>query len=240
MRYSLVTGASGAIGRACALRLAQSGYKVWLMGRSQERLSATAEALGEASAGILQCDLTNKESVDECVSRVLASTPLHVLVNNAGITSDDLFMRMSEEAWDAVLDTNLKSVFLLTQKFLRSMTKERFGRIINISSVVGVTGNVGQANYAAAKAGLIGMSKSLAREVVSRGVTVNCVAPGLTQSAMIDAIPEVSFQKILQTVPMGRVGEPEEIAHAVAFLADEKAGYITGQTIHVNGGSSMF
>ncbi len=239
MKIGLVTGATGSIGGAIATRLAKRDMKLWLMGRSADKLAKLESQLGNAVLGVLPCDLTDAQQVEEAAQRVLASGPLHVLVNNAGITADNLSLRMSGQEWDSVFNTNLKSVFFLTQKFLRGMFKERYGRIINISSVVGVTGNIGQSNYVAAKAGLIGLTKTLALETVSRGVTVNCVAPGLTQSPMIDEIPEVSFQKILQQVPMGRVARPEEVAHAVDFLAHEDASYITGQTIHVNGGSAM-
>jgi len=236
-QVALVTGASGAIGGAIADALAAAGFKVWLLGRSVERLQRTQERLGDCALGTLVCDVTSAEDISKTVERVQEHGPLHVLVNNAGIAKDDLFMRMSEEAWDDVINTNLRSVFLLTKGFIRAMMRERYGRIINISSIVGAAGNPGQGNYAAAKAGLVGMSRSLALEVAKKGITVNCVAPGMIESDMTQAISEAMREQWMSRIPVGRIGCPEEVASAVAFLASASASYITGQVLHVNGGA---
>ena len=236
-RVALVTGASGALGRAAAVALAQSGHRVWLLGRSQERLMQTKDLLGSAALGALSCDITDEGAVKNTLAQVLEAGAVHVLVNNAGIVRDDLLMRMSPEDWDAVISTNLRSAFFLTQGVLRHMMRERFGRIINVTSVVGAMGNPGQCNYAAAKAGLVGMTKSLAAEVGRKGVTVNCVAPGFIESDMTNKLSEEIKAAWVARTPAGRIGAPEDIGHAVAFLASEGAGYITGHVLHVNGGA---
>lgn len=238
-KTALVTGASGGIGGAVAKALAGQGAKVALSGTRVAPLEALAEEIGDG-AFVLSCDLSDPEAVEALPKRAAeALGGLDILVNNAGITRDQLFMRMSDEDWAAVIAVNLTSVMKLSRGVLRGMMKARWGRIINISSIVGVTGNPGQANYAAAKAGVIGMSKSLAQEVASRGVTVNCVAPGFIATAMTEALSDDQRGRILASIPAGRMGSPEEIAAAVVYLASAEAAYVTGQTLHVNGGMAM-
>jgi 3-oxoacyl-[acyl-carrier protein] reductase len=240
-RVVLVTGASRGIGRAIAATLAAQGHRV--IGTA----TTDAGALGitEALAGHVGCrgialDVTDGAATDAAIDNLIkAEGVLHVLVNNAGITRDQLAMRMKDEDWDAVLDTNLKAVFRLSRGVLRTMMKQRWGRIVNVTSVVGASGNAGQANYAAAKAGVAGMTRALARELGSRNVTVNCVAPGFIATDMTDALPEAQKAALLQQIPLARLGTPEEVAHAVAFLASPGAGYITGVELHVNGGMYM-
>ena len=234
-RTALVTGASGGIGGAIAKALHQQGAKVILAGRRQAPLDDLKGKLGER-ASILVGDLTDPAAM---ASLGEAAAETDILVNNAGITRDQLAMRMKDEDWQAVIDTNLGAAFRLTRALLKTMMKRRFGRIVNITSVVGVTGNPGQTNYAAAKAGLIGMSKALAQEVASRNITVNCVAPGFIETPMTDALDEKQRDAILTRVPVGRLGQGSEIAAAVAYLASEEAAYVTGQTLHVNGGMAM-
>lgn len=238
-KAALVTGASGGIGGAIARALHAQGATVGLSGTRTEPLEALAGELG-ARAHVLPCNLGDAEALAELPKTAAAAMgSLDILVNNAGITRDNLFMRMSDEEWAQVIDVNLTAAMRLSRGVLRGMMKARWGRIINITSVVGATGNPGQGNYAAAKAGLVGMSKSLAYEVASRGVTVNCVAPGFITTAMTDKLTDDQKDKILTQVPAGRMGEPGEIGAAVAYLASPEASYVTGATLHVNGGMAM-
>ncbi len=238
-KTALVTGASGGIGGAIARVLHQAGATVALSGTREAPLQALAAELG-ARAHVLPCDLSDAAAVEALSKRAIeAMGGLDILVNNAGITRDNLFMRMSDDEWQSVIEVNLTSTFRLCRGVLRPMMKARWGRIINISSVVGTTGNPGQANYAAAKAGMVGLSKSLAAEVASRGITVNCVAPGFITTAMTDKLNDDQKARILQDVPAGRMGEADEIASAVLYLASAEAGYVTGTTLHVNGGMTM-
>ncbi len=238
-KNALVTGASGGIGGAIATALHSAGATVGLSGTRVAPLEALAAELGDR-AHVLPCDLSDGEAVDALPKQAIeAMGSLDVLVNNAGITRDNLFMRMSEEEFRSVIDVNLVSTFKLCKGALRGMMKARWGRIINISSVVGATGNPGQGNYAASKAGMVGMSKSLAYEVASRGITVNCIAPGFIATAMTDKLTDDQKTGILSQIPAGRMGNPEEIAGGVLYLASQNAGYITGTTLHVNGGMAM-
>jgi len=238
-KSALITGASGGIGAAIARALHGAGATVGLSGTRTEPLERLAGELGDR-AHVLPCDLSDAAAVAELPKRAAeAMGAVDILVNNAGITRDNLFLRMSDEEWQSVLDVNLTAVMKLSKGVLRGMMKARWGRIVNISSVVGATGNPGQGNYAAAKAGMVGMSKSLAYEVASRGVTVNAVAPGFIATAMTDKLNEDQKTGILGQVPMGRMGTPEDIAAAVLYLASMEAGYVTGATLHVNGGMAM-
>lgn len=236
---ALVTGASGGIGSAIAKALAAQGARVALSGTRAEALQALANEI-RGDAVVLPCNLGDTAAVDALVGQAVeALGGIDILVNNAGVTRDNLAMRMKDEEWDQVIRVNLEAAFRLARAALRPMMKARFGRIISVTSVVGVTGNPGQANYAASKAGLIGMSKALAQEVASRGITVNCVAPGFIVSAMTDALPEAQKEALTGRIPAGRLGAGEDIAAAVAYLASREAGYVTGQTLHVNGGMAM-
>ena len=236
---ALVTGASGGIGSAIAKSLAAQGARVALSGTREEALKAVAAEIGGDSV-ILPCNLGDPTAVDGLVPRAVeALGKLDILVNNAGVTRDNLAMRMKDEEWSEVISVNLEAAFRLIRASLKPMMKARFGRIVSITSVVGVTGNPGQANYAASKAGLIGMSKALAQEVASRNITVNCVAPGFIVSAMTDALPDAQKEALTTRIPAGRLGEGADIAAAVAYLASRDAAYVTGQTIHVNGGMAM-
>ncbi|TPW32040.1 3-oxoacyl-[acyl-carrier-protein] reductase [Pararhizobium mangrovi] len=238
-RKALVTGASGGIGEAIARMLHKGGATVGLHGTRREKLDALAEDLGERTL-VLPADLSERPAVDRLAETAESELGgVDLLVNNAGVTRDGLFVRMEDAAWDAVLEVDLTSVFRLTRALAHPMMRRRFGRIVNISSIVGVTGNPGQANYCAAKAGLIGFSKSLAQEIATRNVTVNCVAPGFIESAMTDKLNEKQRGRIMGAIPMGRMGTGDEVASAVAYLASREAGYVTGQTIHVNGGMAM-
>ena len=238
-RTALVTGASGGIGGAIARALHAQGATVALSGTRVAPLEALAKEFGER-AHVVPCDLSDAAAVEALPKRAAeAMGAVDVLVNNAGITRDQLFMRMSDADWTAVLEVNLTSTMRLARGCLRGMMKARWGRIVNISSVVGVTGNPGQANYAAAKAAVIGMSKSLAAEVASRGVTVNCVAPGFIATAMTEALNDEQKARISGAIPAGRMGTSEEVAAAVVYLASVEAAYVTGQTLHVNGGMAM-
>ena len=239
-KSALITGASGGIGGAVARALHGQGATVGLSGTRTEPLEALAGELGER-AHVLPCNLSDPEAVETLPKDAAAAMgSVDILVNNAGITRDNLFMRMSDEERQQVLDVNLTAAMRLCRGVLRGMMKARWGRIVNVTSVVGATGNPGQGNYAAAKAGLVGMSKSLAQEVASRGITVNCVAPGFITTAMTDKLNEDQKDAILKQVPVGRMGEAEEIAAAVAYLAAPEAAYVTGATLHVNGGMAMF
>lgn len=236
---ALVTGASGGIGSAVAKALAAQGAVVALSGTRQRALEEVAGGL-QGQTAILPCNLSDAAAVDALVPQAVdALGGLDILVNNAGVTRDNLALRMKDEEWDQVIRVNLEAAFRLARAALKPMMKARFGRIISVTSVVGVTGNPGQANYAASKAGLIGMSKALAQEVASRNVTVNCVAPGFIVSAMTDALPDAQKEALTTRIPAGRLGAGEDIAAAVVYLASREAGYVTGQTLHVNGGMAM-
>lgn len=238
-RIAFVTGATRGIGLAIAERLADAGAFVIGTATSETGAASISEKLGARGRGIV-LDVTNAEAALAAVNAVVTEFGrIDILVNNAGITRDQLAMRMTDEAWDAVIATNLTAAFRLSRTVLRPMMKARFGRIINITSVVGAMGNAGQANYAAAKAGLIGMSKSIAREVASRNITVNCVAPGFIDTDMTKGLSEEHKKALLAQIPAQRLGQTDDIAAAVAFLASEPAGYITGTVLHVNGGMFM-
>jgi 3-oxoacyl-[acyl-carrier protein] reductase len=241
-RAALVTGASQGIGRACALLLAESGAKLALCARNQEKLNHVAEAIrgkgGEAEAFPL--DVANEEAIKATVKAVIARFgKLDILINNAGITRDQLMMRMKRADWDDVLATNLTAPFLLSQAAIGSMLKQRWGRIINITSIFGQIGQAGQTNYSSSKAGLIGLTMALAREVASRSITVNAVAPGFIETAMTEVLPAELKENLLKNIPLGRQGSDMDVAHAVKFLASEEAGYITGHVLNVNGGILM-
>jgi 3-oxoacyl-[acyl-carrier protein] reductase len=239
-KRALVTGASGGIGREIAKALAAAGARVALSGTRVAALEDTRNEIGSGDHPILPCNLSDQDAVDKLVPAAESALGgLDILVNNAGMTRDNLFMRMKNEEWDEVLAVNLTAAFHLTRAVLRGMMKQRYGRIIGLTSVVGVVGNPGQANYAASKAGLIGMSKSLAYEVASRNITVNTIAPGFISSAMTDELNDKQRETILGKVPAGRLGTSNEVASAAVFLASEEAGYITGHTLNVNGGMVM-
>ena len=238
-KAALVTGASGGIGGAIATALHGAGAVVGLSGTREAPLAELAAELGER-VHVLPCDLSDMAAVEALPKRAVeAMGALDILINNAGITRDNLFMRMSDEDWQSVIDVDLTSAFRLCRGAVRGMMKARWGRIVNITSVVGTAGNPGQANYCAAKAGLTGMSKALAQEVASRGITVNCIAPGFIDTAMTDKLNDEQKGRITASIPTGRMGAPEEIASAVLYLASVEAGYVTGATLHVNGGMDM-
>lgn len=238
-KTALVTGASGGIGQDIARTLHNAGAKVGLAGTRESVLQGLADELGEGAFPLI-ADLSSSEGAANLIAAAddtLAG--VDILVNNAGITRDNLALRMKDEDWDAVMDVNLKSAFQLCRASLRGMMKRRFGRIIGITSVVGTTGNPGQANYAAAKAGMVGMSKALAQEVASRGITVNCIAPGFIATPMTDGLPDEQKEALIKSIPVGTLGRGDDIAAAVLYLASAEAGYVTGQTLHVNGGMAM-
>jgi 3-oxoacyl-[acyl-carrier protein] reductase len=240
-QVALVTGASRGIGRAIALALARQGMKVLGTATTSAGADAITQGLAahEGSRGLV-LNVNDAAGLDAAIDGIVKEFGgLHVLVNNAGITRDTLSMRMKDDDWDAVLDTNLKAVFRASRAAIKPMMKQRYGRIINITSVVGASGNAGQANYAAAKAGVAGMTRSLARELGSRGITVNCVAPGFIETDMTKELSEAQTASLLGQIPLGRLGSAQDIAHAVAFLASPHAGYITGSEMHVNGGMYM-
>lgn len=236
---ALVTGASGGIGAAIARAFHGAGAEVVLAGRRREALDALAAELGERTT-VVTAEITAPDAADALVAAAEAKGGgLAILVNNAGVTRDTLALRMKDADWQIVLDTNLGAAFRLSRAALKGMMRRRHGRIVNITSIVGVTGNPGQANYAAAKAGLIGMSKALAAEVAARGITVNCIAPGFIETAMTDALDARQREQLMGRIPAGRLGKPEDIGAAALYLASAEASYITGQTLHVNGGMAM-
>lgn len=238
-KCALVTGASGGIGSEIARALHAQGATVALSGTRKEALDGLAAELGERTH-VLPCNLSDGEAVDALPKQAEeAMGSLDILINNAGLTRDNIFMRMKDEEWDEVIRVNLTAAFRLSRGVMRGMMKRRWGRIIGITSVVGVMGNPGQANYAASKAGMIGMTKSIAQEVASRNITANCIAPGFIGSAMTDALNEDQKSRIMSTIPAGRLGNASEIAAAAVYLASEEAAYVTGQTLHVNGGMAM-
>lgn len=240
-QVALVTGASRGIGAAIALTLAQQGYKVIGTATTDDGAAKITQALaaypGCGGKNLNVNDVTAAEALIDAITKEFGG--LQVLVNNAGITRDMLAMRLKDEDWDAVLDTNLKAVFRMSRAVMRTMMKQRYGRIISITSVVGASGNAGQANYAAAKAGVAGMTRALARELGSRNITVNCVAPGFIETDMTASLPEEQQKALLSQIPLGHLGKPSDIAHAVAYLASPQAAYVTGQELHVNGGMFM-
>ena len=237
---ALVTGASGGIGSAVARALAGQGARLALSGSNQAKLEAFAAELGGDHVALV-CDLSDAAAVDGLVPRAVEALGgrLDILVNNAGVTRDNLVMRMKDEEWAQVISVNLEAAFRLIRAAAKPMMKQRFGRVVSITSVVGQTGNPGQANYAASKAGIVGMSKALAQELASRNITVNCVAPGFIRSAMTDGLPEAQKAALLTKIPVGDLGSGEDIGAAVVYLASREAAYVTGQTLHVNGGMAM-
>ena len=238
-KTALVTGASGGIGAAIARALHAQGANVALSGTRLDALDALAKELGER-AHVCPADLRDASEPDALIEAAeKAAGPLHILINNAGMTRDMLAVRMRDADWQAVLDVDLSAPFRLIRAALRGMLRRRAGRIINISSIVGATGNPGQANYAAAKAGLVGMSKALAQEVASRGITVNVVAPGFVVTGMTDSLPDAQKAKLAESIPLGRLGQPDDIAASVVYLASDEAAWVTGATLHVNGGMAM-
>ena len=239
-QVALVTGASRGIGAAIALELAQRGLMVIGTGTTEEGANRISAALAAHGGRGCALDVNDGPAVEALVDEIVKTYgAIHVLVNNAGITRDMLAMRLKDEDWDAVLDTNLKAVFRLSRAVIRPMMKQRYDRIVSITSVVGASGNAGQANYAAAKAGVAGMTRALARELGSRSITVNCVAPGFIETDMTASLPEAQQQALLSQIPLGHLGKPADIAHAVAYLASPQASYVTGQELHVNGGMHM-
>ena len=241
-RVALVTGASQGIGRACALELARAGAKVAVAARNEEKIAAVVKEItgGGGGAGAFKLDVANEDEVKAAVKAVVGQFgKLDILVNNAGVTRDQLAMRMKRADWDAVLTTNLTGAFLCTQAVVGSMLKQRWGRIINITSVFGQMGQAGQANYAASKAGLIGLTMAMARELASRNITVNAVAPGFIETAMTKGLSAEFKAEALKMIPLGRAGSDQDVAHAVRFLASEEAAYITGHVLNVNGGMLM-
>ena len=242
-KTALVTGASGGIGSAIAYALARQGARLALSGSNGDKLRVFREQLNDEVGGDhveITCNLSDAQSVEQLVPATVDTLgKIDILVNNAGITRDNLAMRMKDEEWDQVMKVNLEAAFRLMRACARPMMKAKHGRIVTITSVVGATGNPGQMNYAAAKAGLVGMSKSLAQELASRGITVNCVAPGFIRTAMTDELPDAQKDALNARIPMGRMGEGEDIGAAVAYLASDEAAYVTGQTLHVNGGMAM-
>ena len=237
---ALVTGASGGIGSEIAKALAAQGARLAVSGSNREKLEAFRASLGGDHVA-LPCNLSDAAAVDALVPQAVEALggKLDILVNNAGVTRDNLAMRMKDDEWDSVIRVNLEAAFRLMRAAAKPMMKARFGRMISVTSIVGVTGNPGQANYAASKAGLIGMSKSMAQELASRGITVNCVAPGFITSPMTDALPDAQKTALTAKIPAGRLGEGADIGAAIVYLASREAGYVTGQTVHVNGGMAM-
>ena len=240
VQVALVTGASRGIGRAIAKALADAGFRVVGTATTASGAAGITDVLTAQGGKGIVLNVTDGAALDAAIDAIVKEFGgLHVLVNNAGITRDTLSMRMKDDDWDAVIDTNLKAVFRACRAATKPMMRQRYGRIINITSVVGVSGNAGQANYAAAKAGVAGLSRSLARELGARNITVNCVAPGFINTDMTEGLPEAAKAALLASIPLGRLGSADEVAHAVAFLASQQAGYITGTELHVNGGMVM-
>lgn len=238
-KKALITGATGGLGAEIARALYKQGAAIAISGTRKEKLESLAKELG-SNVHIIPCDLSNPESTQNLIAQAESALgSLDILVNNAGLTQDGLMLRMSDEQWTKVIEVNLSSVFRLSREAIKGMMKQRQGRIINITSIVGVTGNPGQTNYAASKAGLIGLSKSLAAEVATRGITVNCIAPGFIESPMTDALNAKQKEKILNEIPQGNIGSPQDIAAGVVYLASDEAKYVTGQTLHINGGMAM-
>ncbi|OJW47952.1 MAG: 3-oxoacyl-[acyl-carrier-protein] reductase [Alphaproteobacteria bacterium 41-28] len=238
-KKALITGATGGLGAEIARALHQQGATIAISGTRKEKLDELAKELGDR-VKVIPCDLSQAESTQKLIPEAeFALGGLDILVNNAGLTQDGLMLRMSDEQWSKVIEVNLSSAFRLSREAIKGMMKQRSGRIINITSIVGVTGNAGQANYAASKAGLIGLSKSLAAEVATRGITVNCIAPGFIESPMTDVLNEKQREKILSEIPQGEIGSPLDIAAGVVYLASNEAKYVTGQTLHINGGMAM-
>jgi 3-oxoacyl-[acyl-carrier protein] reductase len=238
-KIAIVTGASQGIGKIIAFELAKSGAHVVCISRNKKAIESTVDEITQnnGKASSFPCDVSDSDAFMKIILEIIEKNDkIDILVNNAGITRDSLLMRMSNEDWDDVINTNLKGAFSCTKAVMRYMMKNKFGRIINITSIVGLTGNAGQANYAASKAGLIGMTKSIAKEVASRGITANCIAPGWIETSMTDILNEEVKNKLLSQIPMGKIGSPDDIANTVIFLASDEAGYITGQTITVDGG----
>jgi 3-oxoacyl-[acyl-carrier protein] reductase len=240
-RVALITGASQGIGRACALSLAQAGATVAVAARNQDKLNELVKEIGSSGKAVaLVMDVSDEEQIKAAIKAALAQFgKIDILVNNAGITRDQLVMRMKRADWDAVMNTNLTSAYLCTQQVIGSMLKQRWGRIINVTSVFGQTGQAGQANYASSKAGLIGLTMAIAREVGSRNITCNAVAPGFIETAMTSSLGDQFKENAVKMIPLGRVGTPDDVAHAVRFLASEEASYITGHVLNVNGGMLM-
>ena len=238
-KKALITGASGGIGKEIAKVLIEHNAEVCISGRNLDELNALKELLGE-KCHVVTCDLSKKDEIIELIKKadkVLGH--IDILINNAGITKDNIFLRMSENEWEDVLNVNLNSTFSILKLITKGMIKRRYGRIINISSVVGVTGGAGQVNYSASKAGLIGLTKSLSQEVATRNITVNCIAPGFIETPMTEQLDDKRKDAILNSVPMNRIGTPEDLSSAIIFLASQESSYITGQTIHINGGLYM-
>lgn len=240
-KNALVTGATGGIGAAIAQSLVEQGANVVISGTKEERLKELQAKIGADKCRILPCNLSDFEQVETLFEKAeeLIGGGIDILVCNAGITKDNLALRIKNEDFDEVINVNLKSTFILNRNAIKKMIRRKYGRIINIASVVGFTGNPGQANYVASKAGMVGMSKSFAQEIASRGITINCVAPGFIQTAMTDILNDAQKQGILSSIPMQKMGNPQDIANGVVYLASEEAGYITGQTLHINGGMLM-
>lgn len=242
-KTALITGATGGIGKETAKVLDSLGAEVLIAGRNEETLTLLSKELSERCKIVLCGNLSEPNNVLELAKNAenaASENKIDILVNNAGLTKDGLFMRMKDEAFDEVINTNLKAAFILSRELIRSMIKRRFGRIISVSSIVAFTGNIGQANYSASKAALIAMSKSLALEVAARNITVNCVAPGFIETAMTDKLPDNIKEDLLAKIPAGRMGLASDVASSIAFLASDAASYITGQTLHINGGMAMF
>ena len=238
-KIAIVTGASQGIGKIIAFELAKSGAHVVCISRNKKAIESTVDEINQnnGKASSFPCDVSDSDAFMKIILEIIEKNDkIDILVNNAGITRDSILVRMSNEDWDDVINTNLKGAFSCTKAVMRYMMKNKFGRIINITSIVGLTGNAGQANYAASKAGLIGMTKSIAKEVASRGITANCIAPGWIETSMTDILNEEVKNKLLSQIPVGKIGSPDDIANTVIFLASDEAGYITGQTITVDGG----
>ena len=238
-KVALITGATGGLGGAIARKLHSQGATVVISGTRKEKLEELAKDLGDRVV-VKPCDLSDAEAIVNLISEIESELgKIDILVNNAGMTRDGLMMRMKDEDWSKVIDVNLSAVFRLSREVMKGMMKRRSGRIINITSIVGVTGNAGQVNYAASKAGLIGMTKSMAAEVATRGITVNCIAPGFIQSPMTDVLNDKQREGILSAIPQGQIGSPDDIASGAVYLASDESKYITGQTLHINGGMTM-